>query len=127
MHIFLHFRVGHGLVNIVNRKFMWNSFLVKKMEQILHPDWVLTIVHGFVAQSIVCLYGKHLYLTLIARRSAHYAGTRFLKRGANFEVYYQLYFLLLQLLKFDIMIYTRFFCGYNDFRVMLQMKWKQNK
>lgn len=34
----------------------------------------------------VCVYGKPLYLTLIARRSNKFAGTRFLKRGANDEV-----------------------------------------
>lgn len=34
----------------------------------------------------VCVYGKPLYVTLIARRSNKFAGTRFLKRGANDEV-----------------------------------------
>lgn len=32
------------------------------------------------------VYGKPLYVTLIARRSNKYAGTRFLKRGTNDEV-----------------------------------------
>ena len=31
------------------------------------------------------MYGRPIYLTLIARRSKEYAGTRFLKRGANDE------------------------------------------
>lgn len=56
------------------------------METVLHPDWILYVTHGFIGQSNVCVYGKPIYLTLIARRSAQYAGTRFLKRGANFEV-----------------------------------------
>jgi hypothetical protein len=56
------------------------------MEGILHQDWLLHVTHGFVGQSSVCVYGKPVYMTVIARRSARYAGTRFLKRGSNFEV-----------------------------------------
>ena len=36
------------------------------------------------------VYGKPLYVTLIARRSNKYAGTRFLKRGTNDEVSIQI-------------------------------------
>jgi len=63
-------------------KFVWNEYLMKGMENI-DPEWVLPIVHGFVDQSNVSIYGKPIYVTLIARRSKKYAGTRFLKRGAN--------------------------------------------
>lgn len=34
----------------------------------------------------ICVFGRPVLMTLVARRSAHYAGTRFLKRGANSEV-----------------------------------------
>ena len=34
----------------------------------------------------ICVYGRPVYLTLIARRSNQFAGTRFLKRGANKKV-----------------------------------------
>lgn len=44
------------------------------------------MIHGFVDQSNVNVYGRSFYVSLIARRSRKYAGTRFLKRGANFEV-----------------------------------------
>ncbi|EDO26203.1 predicted protein [Nematostella vectensis] len=33
----------------------------------------------------ICVYGQPIYVTLIARRSARFAGTRFLKRGTNEE------------------------------------------
>ena len=33
----------------------------------------------------ICVYGKPIYITLIARRSNQFAGTRFLKRGVNDE------------------------------------------
>ncbi|KAL4232644.1 phosphatidylinositol-3 [Mactra antiquata] len=55
--------------------FVWNKFLTEKFKQEAHPDWVLNLVYGFIAQCI--------YITLIARRSNEFAGTRFLKRGAN--------------------------------------------
>lgn len=35
----------------------------------------------------ICVYGRPIYVTLIARRSKEFAGTRFLKRGANDEVH----------------------------------------
>lgn len=63
-------------------KFVWNEHLLQGLAHI-DPDWILPIVHGFVDQSNVSIYGKPIYLTLIARRSKKYAGTRFLKRGAN--------------------------------------------
>ena len=69
-----------------NYKFVWNSFLLKPVESIFHSDWILFVIHGFVGQSNISLYGKSFYLTLIARRSNKFAGTRFLKRGANYEV-----------------------------------------
>ena len=63
-------------------KFVWNEYLMTGMEDI-NPEWKLPIVHGFVDQSNVSIYGQPVYVTLIARRSKNYAGTRFLKRGAN--------------------------------------------
>ncbi|KZS16333.1 polyphosphoinositide phosphatase [Daphnia magna] len=68
-----------------NYKFVWNSFLLKPVESVFHADWILFVIHGFVGQSNISLFGKSLYLTLIARRSNKFAGTRFLKRGANYE------------------------------------------
>jgi hypothetical protein len=34
---------------------------------------------------VFSIYGRAIHVTLIARRSNRYAGTRFLKRGANME------------------------------------------
>ena len=65
-------------------KFVWNEYLMRGMEHV-NPEWILPIVHGFVDQSNVSIYGQPVYVTLIARRSRKYAGTRFLKRGANNE------------------------------------------
>lgn len=77
--------VDYGVRNKPNRRFVWNSHLLQKIEGNLHPDWILYVMHGFVGQSNMCIYGRSVYVTIIARRSNQYAGTRFLKRGANFE------------------------------------------
>ena len=66
-----------------NYKFVWNQYLLKWVD--LHSDWVLHICHGFVAQNNITVFGRPIHLTLIAKRSQKFAGTRFLKRGANCE------------------------------------------
>lgn len=68
-----------------HRRFVWNSHLLKPVEKDLHPEWILYIIHGFIGQSNVSIFGRSMYVTVIARRSNKYAGTRFLKRGANFD------------------------------------------
>lgn len=61
--------------------YVWNWFLLEPVLHRVHPDWIVYCVHGFVAQSNLNIYGHSAYVTLIARRSRHFAGTRFLKRG----------------------------------------------
>jgi hypothetical protein len=66
------------------KKFVWNEFLLKPMEKkVLHKDWMLEIIHGFINQSSISIFGLPIYVLLIARRSKNFAGTRFLKRGSN--------------------------------------------
>ncbi|XP_012222338.1 polyphosphoinositide phosphatase isoform X2 [Linepithema humile] len=77
--------VDYGIRSNPNRRFVWNSHLLKPVEKDLHPDWILYIIHGFISQSNVSIFGRSMYVTVIARRSNKYAGTRFLKRGANFD------------------------------------------
>ncbi|XP_051511526.1 polyphosphoinositide phosphatase [Myxocyprinus asiaticus] len=74
-----------GLKNEPYAKYVWNARLLEKVKDIVHPDWLLYIIHGFCGQSKLLIYGRPVYVTLIARRSSRFAGTRFLKRGANCE------------------------------------------
>lgn len=64
-------------------RFLWNSHLID--QEGLHDDWKIYLTHGFVAQANICVYSKPIYVTIIARRSRKYCGTRFLKRGLNLE------------------------------------------
>ncbi|XP_033338065.2 polyphosphoinositide phosphatase FIG4 isoform X2 [Megalopta genalis] len=77
--------VDYGIRNNPHRRFVWNSHLLMPVEKDLHRDWILYIIHGFIGQSNVSIFGRSMYVTVIARRSNKYAGTRFLKRGANFD------------------------------------------
>ena len=40
----------------------------------VHHDWILDIIHGFVDQANISIYGSAALLTLIGRRSNKFAG-----------------------------------------------------
>lgn len=64
--------------------FVWNEFLTRGIRNILQNTmWTVALVYGFFNQATLSISGRDLKLTLIARRSRHYAGTRYLKRGVN--------------------------------------------
>lgn len=67
------------------KRFVWNDFLLKPMKNIVLKDWLLEITHGYLSQSCMNIFGRPVYILLMARRSSRFAGTRFLKRGANFH------------------------------------------
>ncbi|XP_050946799.1 phosphoinositide phosphatase SAC3 isoform X3 [Cucumis melo] len=72
---------GHALYETM---FVWNEFLTRGIRNHLHNTiWTVALVYGFFKQGTVSLDGRDFKLTLIARRSRHYAGTRYLKRGVN--------------------------------------------
>lgn len=69
-----------------NERFVWNNLLldpVLKQSQIATYEWFQPIIHGFIDQANISIYGRKIYITIIARRSHHFAGARFLKRGVN--------------------------------------------
>lgn len=64
--------------------FVWNEFLTRGIRTILQNTlWTVALVYGFFKQATLSISGRELKMTLIARRSRHYAGTRYLKRGVN--------------------------------------------
>ncbi|TIA86763.1 hypothetical protein E3P99_03587 [Wallemia hederae] len=73
-------------LNNFNHRFMWNHHLLTpifKSRRLPKSSWILPLIHGFVDQSKLIVFGRVIYVTLIARRSRHFAGARYLKRGAN--------------------------------------------
>ena len=67
-----------GYLSKPNPKFMWNEYLLSPVLQnrvnSIHHDWILPIIHGFVDQANISVYGSALLLTLIGRRSNKFAG-----------------------------------------------------
>ncbi|RNA31050.1 Polyphosphoinositide phosphatase [Brachionus plicatilis] len=76
-----------GVKNKPSTKFMWNEFLlepvIKKIDKIKFK-FKLNIFLNILRLNI---FGCTVFVTLIARRSQKYAGTRFLKRGGTNEGY----------------------------------------
>ncbi|KAI0854092.1 SacI homology domain-containing protein [Daldinia vernicosa] len=68
-----------------NSMFVWNSHLLRPAEDAIHDpfDWCRPIIHGYIDQAAISIYGRTAHITIIARRSRYFAGARFLKRGAN--------------------------------------------
>eukprot|EP00250_Pteridium_aquilinum_P012832 c20972_g1_i1 orf=656-3202(-) len=66
--------------------FVWNAFLTREFRNELKSSlWTVALVHGFFRQVKLSFNNAHFTLTLIARRSRHFAGTRYLKRGVSAE------------------------------------------
>jgi phosphatidylinositol 3,5-bisphosphate 5-phosphatase len=69
--------------------YAWNYFLTREFEGCLHSltgyCWILSVVHGAYVQRKISDYGRTLNVILLARRSRHFAGTRYLKRGVSEE------------------------------------------
>ncbi|XP_068658480.1 phosphoinositide phosphatase SAC2-like [Aristolochia californica] len=64
--------------------FVWNEFLTRGIRNHLKNTlWTVALVYGFFKQARLSVGRKQFKLTLIARRSRHFAGTRYLKRGVN--------------------------------------------
>ncbi|KAI1395884.1 SacI homology domain-containing protein [Hypoxylon fuscum] len=68
-----------------NSMFIWNNHLLRPAEDALYDpfDWCRPIIHGYIDQAAISIYGRTAHITIIARRSRYFAGARFLKRGAN--------------------------------------------
>ncbi|CAJ1975717.1 unnamed protein product [Sphenostylis stenocarpa] len=65
---------GHVLYETM---FVWNEFLTRGIRNHLQNTiWTVALVYGFFKQETLTISGREFILTLIARRSRHYAGTR---------------------------------------------------
>ncbi|KAI1168658.1 SacI homology domain-containing protein [Nemania serpens] len=81
--------LARGLLGVAHRDdnnmFVWNSHLLRPASDSLSNqfDWCRPIIHGYIDQAAISVYGRTAHITIIARRSRFFAGARFLKRGAN--------------------------------------------
>ena len=63
--------------------FMWNFFLVKDILHKCDNRWIIPMIHGYVGFKALKIFGRRIDFILISRRSRHFAGTRYHKRGVN--------------------------------------------
>ncbi|KAF1966144.1 hypothetical protein BU23DRAFT_560472 [Bimuria novae-zelandiae CBS 107.79] len=65
--------------------FVWNHYLLEPAREVLKNvhDWCQAVIHGSIDQSSLDVFGRRIYITIMARRSRFFAGARFLKRGMN--------------------------------------------
>ena len=68
-------------------RFSWNYFLTNELEQNLTPVaakyFIQPMIYGSYEQRKCAVFGRLISVILIARRSRHFAGTRYLKRGVS--------------------------------------------
>jgi len=79
----------HTAAQDFNSIFVWNDHLLQPaIAALKHPfDWCFPIIHGFIDQAALDIFGRAVYITIIGRRSRFFAGARFLKRGVNDKGY----------------------------------------
>ncbi|PIA43224.1 hypothetical protein AQUCO_02000573v1 [Aquilegia coerulea] len=63
--------------------FSYSYHVMRSLQKNICEGLTVALVHGFFKQEKLSISGRDFKLTLIARRSRHYAGTRYLKRGVN--------------------------------------------
>ncbi|KAH9652901.1 phosphoinositide phosphatase SAC3 [Citrus sinensis] len=68
--------------------FVWNEFLTRGIRNHLQNTlWTVALVYGFFKQATLSVSGRDFKLTLIARRSRHYAGTRLMPTGVAYYAF----------------------------------------
>ncbi|CAI9114484.1 OLC1v1015216C1 [Oldenlandia corymbosa var. corymbosa] len=77
-----------SLGDLYETMFVWNEYLTREIRsQLQNTRWTVALIFGFFEQVKILESGRSSILTLVARRSRHNAGTRFLRRGVNEKGY----------------------------------------
>ncbi|KAJ4842052.1 Phosphoinositide phosphatase sac1 [Turnera subulata] len=64
--------------------FVWNAYLTYPIRSRCdNTIWTIALVHGHFRQIRLSIFGRDFSVSVISRRSRHFAGTRYLKRGVN--------------------------------------------
>ncbi|KAH8490145.1 hypothetical protein H0E87_022604 [Populus deltoides] len=64
--------------------FVWNAYLTRAIRSRCgNTMWTIALVHGNFKQIRLSIFGRGFSVSLVSRRSRHFAGPRYLKRGVN--------------------------------------------
>lgn len=71
----------------ISDKFVYNQFHLECLKMVSDEllKYSVQVIHGYLSIIPISLSGRMIELYLISRRSRHYAGTRYRKRGINSE------------------------------------------
>ena len=79
---------GYFVLGTASRSFTWNYFMLHSggfvQDKDFHP-WCIALVHGAVFINECSLNGKLFRWSILSRRSTRRAGTRFFRRGCDFQ------------------------------------------
>eukprot|EP00736_Rhodelphis_marinus_P001460 Rmarinus@m.26971 len=65
-------------------RFAWNHYMLTPVrDECVDSCWYITLVHGHFQMVSLTSHGNIFTISLIARRSVYFAGTRYLKRGVD--------------------------------------------
>jgi hypothetical protein len=68
-----------------DEKFVWNFHLLRDFPREFHC-WAVYLMHGYVEQHRLSIgFNRVVSIALLARRSRHFAGTRYRKRGQSMQ------------------------------------------
>ncbi|XP_030468029.2 phosphatidylinositol-3-phosphatase SAC1 [Syzygium oleosum] len=69
--------------------FVWNAYLTKAIRSRCNNTiWTIALVHGHFKQMRLSIFGRDFSVSLISRRSRHFAGTRERQKGDEQETSY---------------------------------------
>ena len=66
-----------------NESFVWNFKRMRFYFMLDNKSWAIPVIHGFLSSMNLEILGTRVSIILISRRSRHFAGTRYLKRGLD--------------------------------------------
>ena len=55
-------------------RFVWNEYLSKRVLSEVGSNWIVPVIHGYVCQSEITVFGRCVLLTVVGRRSNRFAG-----------------------------------------------------
>lgn len=108
--------------------FEWNHYQIDEFRSLLGEasawQWTMPIIHGSYQQKRFSILGRSIDMILIARRSRHYAGTRYLKRGLSVHGKVANDCEVEQILQYDEGIDLKY-CSYVQMRGSIPTYWYQ--
>ncbi|CAF0811378.1 unnamed protein product [Adineta steineri] len=112
---------SQSIIERADQRFVWNHYLLKGFSNNkITAQFILPIIHGFIAINKLNINGHSFTYGVISRRSTHRAGTRLFIRGINDDGQVANYVETEQILQMDDVL-----CSYVQIRGSIPCYWSQ--